>query len=884
MFSLRKIKELKGYRFFQNYKWDEGSCKLFETYNLIYGWNGSGKTTLCDFFKDLQDGSLSIEEATCSLMFENIESHTIANITQDKLGSIPYAFKVFHQNYIQENISKDNVKHIFTVGKEQADKISEVKRLRVMAGEHETTVKKLSGEYRDILNNFDRYKTAKARSIKEAANYSNAYNKNRYNVAHQNLSGKTILSEDEYQRALTAVRAQPRSSLPVNRYSFIQSSVKEYICSILNQTPVNNTIEALIKDAAISNWVEQGLALHDEKDSQICLFCGNGISNSRFNELRSHFNKSYKELSDKIDMAIELLHEKYKQFENAKHGLPNPGLLYPEFQQQYQQLLSEASNLCDQYMVIILGIIDILKRKKSDMINEAFSAEFIALVEKLPFDYSIFERINGILTDHNRKTQEFQKSIECAQKAIEVHLVSSYADEFIKFINNIEDKKKDVDREKKILEDQQRQISILEQDVRNSQIPADKINKDIAFIMGRSELVFTNTEFGYHITRNGKHAKNLSKGEENAIALIYFFNSLQDVDVNISNTIVVLDDPISSFDSNFYYNAISYIREKTLQAGQTFIFTHKFALLKDFSMMFKEHTNRYTIQRIQDVPQIINEDNLIGQYHDEYAYLFKKIYNFVKSPPRDTSEYLQYPNIARRVLEGFLTFKLPSSSTLLDKVLELEKGSSTPSSRAIMRLLNNHSHLRVISGSDLADDIDSITVLPDILNHLMEFIKLHDKRHYDTLAALCDPQYNSEGNAVEIVRDPKRIVKFFRMTASAGPGDFLDNDPTAESLEVTNQECTYAVKISGNSMEPEVHDGDVVLVKNCEEVPPAHIGIVWYQGKCYCKKLVQNKNGLLLVSFNKDYKPIPVTSFDEYHLFGEVVKIIPAEQFSTEWF
>ena len=52
MYSLRKIKELKKYRFFQNYKWDEDDCKLFKKYNLIYGWNGCGKTTLCDFYRD----------------------------------------------------------------------------------------------------------------------------------------------------------------------------------------------------------------------------------------------------------------------------------------------------------------------------------------------------------------------------------------------------------------------------------------------------------------------------------------------------------------------------------------------------------------------------------------------------------------------------------------------------------------------------------------------------------------------------------------------------------------------------------------------------------------------------------------------------------------
>ena len=875
MLALRKIKELKGYRFFQNFKWDESACKLFTQNNLIYGWNGSGKTTLCDFLKDLERGVISCDDTSFTMMFEDLSTHQMKNITQASLGSVPYAFKVFHQSYIQENISQDNVKHIFTVGKEQAEKIAEAKKLRALASQQDALVKKLTTEYADFLREFDRLKTVKAKTIKDTANYSNAYNKNRYYEAHQALSKRFSLSEDEYQKAAAAIHARQLAEIEYTFPNFIQPSVKEHICDILSQTPVNNTIDALKKDVAISNWVEHGLSLHDEKSSTICLFCGNMVSNNRFEELRNHFNKSYKELSDKIDKAIELLYNRHRQFESIKTSLPNPGLLYEEFQQQYQQYTGEAATLCDHYMAIIVKIIDVLKAKKIDMINDALTAEFVALVEQLAFDYTVFERIVQIFAEHNKKTQEFQKSILRAQKAIELHLVSGYADEITDFEKKIEDKKSDLERQDAILKQQRRDIAILEQDVRNSQIPADKINSDIAFIMGRSELVFKNTDQGYLITRNGKRAKNLSKGEENAVALIYFFNTLQDMNVNAANTIVVLDDPISSFDSNFYYNAISYIREKTVNVGQTFIFTHKFALLKDFSMMFKEHTNRYTIQRVLDTPQIRDEDNLIGQYHDEYAYLFKKIYDFVKTPPENTSEYLQYPNIGRRVLEGFLTFKLPSSSTLMDKVIELEHGRSTAAGRAVMRLLNNHSHLRVISSSDVADVIDSITILPDILNHLMEFIKFHDKRHYNTLAKLCDPQYNAEGRAVELIRVPKREIKFFTMTASAGLGDFLDNDPTATTLEVTNQECTFAVKISGDSMEPDVHDGDIVLVKSCEDIPNAHKGVVWYKGVCYCKKLVQTENGLLLVSLNKGYSPIPVEAIDEYHLFGEVVEIIP---------
>ena len=878
MFFLHKIKELKGYRFFHDYKWDESCCSLFAQNNLIYGWNGSGKTTLCDFFKELEDGTITTDGASFSLLFQDANSKEMKQITQNSFKSIPYVFKVFHQNYIQENIHKDNVKHIFTVGKEQTDKLTEIKRLRNLAEQQAATVKRVSDEHSALVHELDSLKTANAKNIKSAANYTNAYNKNRYYNAHQALSSKKILSETEYQKALTAIRTEPRPIVPIIKVSFIQQTVREYISNILTQTPVNTTIDALKQDAAISSWVEQGLSLHEEKRNTSCLFCGNEISDTRFEALRNHFNKSYKELSDKIDNAITLLLEKHKQFEDVSVILPNAGLLYPEYQEQYRLLVGDVNNLCNHYKATILKIIDILNRKKSNMINDTLLTEFSTLIYELSFDYSVFENINALLDKHNQKTENFQKSIVSAQKAVELHLISSYADNLIAFEKRVKKKDEEAKQEGAVLGQQIERISKLEREVKNSQIPADEINRDIAFITGRAELIFENTECGYRITRKGKQAKRLSKGEENTIALIYFFNALKDIGVDAANTIVILDDPISSFDSNFYYNVISYIREKTLNVGQTFIFTHKFALLKDFSMMFKENTNKYLLQRSQNAPQLINMDHMLEAYHDEYAYLFKKVYTFVKSPPNDTSEYLQYPNIARRVLEGFLTFKLPSTDTLMNKVLKLEQGRNTAAGRGIMRLLNNHSHLRIIPDGDLADDIDSITVLPDILNHLMEFIKYHDKRHYDTLAALCDPEYNAAGNAVEIVRFPIRKVNLYTMTASAGPGDFLDNDPPSQTFDTNNQECTYAVKISGNSMEPEVHDGDIVLVKQCDDVPNARIGIVWYKGVCYCKKLVKKGNELLLVSSNKDYRPIPVDSFDEYHLFGEVVDIVAAKR------
>ena len=71
-------------------------------------------------------------------------------------------------------------RHIFTVGKEQADKLAEAKKLRAFAVQQSAAVKKLSIEHTSLLQEVDRFKTAKAKTIKDATNYTKTFNKNRY--------------------------------------------------------------------------------------------------------------------------------------------------------------------------------------------------------------------------------------------------------------------------------------------------------------------------------------------------------------------------------------------------------------------------------------------------------------------------------------------------------------------------------------------------------------------------------------------------------------------------------------------------------------------------------------------------------------------------------
>ena len=81
----------------------------------------------------------------------------------------------------------------------------------------------------------------------------------------------------------------------------------------------------------------------------------------------------------------------------------------------------------------------------------------------------------------------------------------------------------------------------------------------------------------------------------------------------------------------------------------------------------------------------------------------------------------------------------------------------------------------------------------------------------------------------------------------------------------------FAVRIAGDSMEPEIEDGQVVWVKRRETLESGRVGIFVLGGMAYCKRLHADENGACLMSANPAYAPIELTPETEYRVCGEVV-------------
>ena len=118
------------------------------------------------------------------------------------------------------------------------------------------------------------------------------------------------------------------------------------------------------------------------------------------------------------------------------------------------------------------------------------------------------------------------------------------------------------------------------------------------------------------------------------------------------------------------------------------------------------------------------------------------------------------------------------------------------------------------------------------------------------------------------------------LSVSAGLGEFLEGDSFEmvsfpESSIPEGAQC--GIRVSGDSMEPVYHAGQIVWMQRCEVLRAGEVGIFLYDGNGYLKAYSEretDENGRqpVLVSYNRKYEPIPVLPGREFRIAGRVLK------------
>lgn len=145
-------------------------------------------------------------------------------------------------------------------------------------------------------------------------------------------------------------------------------------------------------------------------------------------------------------------------------------------------------------------------------------------------------------------------------------------------------------------------------------------------------------------------------------------------------------------------------------------------------------------------------------------------------------------------------------------------------------------------------------------------------------------QYKKTANKKEPLRFPDKTeqdeeeccyIDICALPAGAGTGVYLDESRT-EPLKIVHtniaDRANYAIRVSGDSMEPKFHDGDIVLVETCPSINIGEIGIFIVNGEGFIKQY----DGNTLISLNPKRKNIHLQEDDAVFCRGRVLGIAEA--------
>ncbi|NSS77014.1 AAA family ATPase, partial [Enterococcus faecalis] len=559
--------------------------------NFIYGSNGSGKTTISKVLAS------SIESETTRV--------TSRNPNDDKI-------LVYNKQFVNDNFQQfDNLKGIFTLGE---DSIDAQEKLNMLSRENEA--KKSSIEIKEkTISKFDIEIKEMTDTLKEKCwqlqrtigdTFSQALVG--YRNSKQKFYEKCLTSYEEWDEESTINLEQlksdydmaySKSSVIYPIFSEIENvSIKmletsELLSKVITgsgESPIGIVIDILKN----SDWIQQGIEYMQQTENK-CPFCQQVITNELQQEIIQYFDEEY----EKDCTALDVLLDEYtkcctKVLHDLEVILNNdiPFIDKENLRVEYQLLRS----------VIQLNFEE-MKKKRQFPSNKVSLQSTEDRFEKIN---TIIREWNGkILSNNNIVENQEHEQKQCTELLWQ-YIVSNLSidiETYNKFLKGKNDAKQSINGQIITLKDEikknTKEIEDIEDSITSVAPTVTEINKILdKFDFKGFKLKENEQQKGsYSIIRNdGSSAKDtLSEGEYNFITFLYFYYLIygsQDKTGITSNKIIVIDDPISSLDSNVLFivstlvkNLLKDCRRNKNGILQTFILTHNVYFHKEITFL-----------------------------------------------------------------------------------------------------------------------------------------------------------------------------------------------------------------------------------------------------------------------------------------------------------
>lgn len=752
---LKKINNIKKFGIFNDFVWDSevlnkgGAVQSFVDINIIYGRNYSGKTTLSRILRALETRYISdkYENPLFSLKFTGK-----SEVTQKDLTEHDKNIRVFNEDFVRENLRfisnpDDSIEPFAILGDDNNKIEKEIETLEAELGSsvegQETGLFSLKKQAADTYNKtFNAHKQANDNLEKQLGD--KATNKNigiRYNSERFGDQNYTITKLKADIAMVNSPSYQPLNSeqivqceklidekvlqeipgfySPKLSFTGIAQSVETLVTKPISES---DKIQALIKDAVLNRWVNEGRTHHRNKHEK-CAFCDNEISVERWAELDKHFDEESELLEKLIDGLLTKI-EIERNTVNAALTI-DQSVFYSKFHSQLTVLNSRLKAATKDYQLALDKLTKQLKARKDDILN---ANEFA-----LPTDYT--DTLTQVWTEYSDLCAEsdlFSSSLADEQTKAKTALRLKEVADYLLIIdyqtqlNSIEILKQKRGEAQQAqasittnITSKQAQVTSKKRELNDEEKGAKKVNEYLNNFFGhqfltleakKDEGIAQDTKrIRFEVIRDGKKAYHLSEGECSLLAFCYFLAKLDDVATKDSKPIIWIDDPISSLDGNHIFFIYSLLSVEVVEKGkfaQLFISTHNLDFLKYLKRLKDSYLNadgrKINCQKAYFV--VIRQDKIstlqvmpsyLKEYVTEFNYLFHQIHKCASLDVIDDTNYVTFYNFAnnaRKFFEIYLYYKYPDQG-MTEKTLGKFFGEESIPVVLTDRINNEYSHL-----------------------------------------------------------------------------------------------------------------------------------------------------------------------------------------------
>ncbi|MDQ1206098.1 wobble nucleotide-excising tRNase [Microbacterium sp. SORGH_AS 862] len=362
---------------------------------------------------------------------------------------------------------------------------------------------------------------------------------------------------------------------------------------------------------------------------------------------------------------------------------------------------------------------------------------------------------------HDDRSARHTQLVDDAAKRVEMAKISAFADEYVERNEAIHSRREAT----KTLAAEITELTICIirlENVETDPLPkADELTRHVSRLLGRTDLEFRMDEATtrYRIERNGAPATHLSEGERTAIALLHFLIGVRQ-DSNAGDPpVIVIDDPVSSLDDSILFGVSSYLWAELVTkqyVSQLFLLTHKFELFRQWVIQIasgrrfiaggatiQEIRMRYETERggaLHRVPRIATwatDEKLSRRLRSLYHFLFAKVATSLIESKEDLGlaermELLSLvSNAARKMLEGFLSFRYPQHIGSFHHGLQAAMADLPDDAvrNRVERYMHAYSHNEE---GDISAAVDPAEVGP-VVQSLFELMRVVDEKHFNAM-------------------------------------------------------------------------------------------------------------------------------------------------------